>query len=93
MRTYKRKRDPRGRMLRAVELAAEGKSTREIAAVLGCSHDTVWRDLRKWEAERKTASLSDRAVRKPPPWGENLTAGSDTGSLPDGQVVPLRRIS
>jgi transposase len=88
VRTYKRKRDPRGRMLRAVELRAQGKSLREIAASLGCHHDTVWRDLKKWDAENATViQLSDSTVGKMPPRGENPTPESDSSAT----VIPLRK--
>jgi hypothetical protein len=93
MRTYKPKqpRYPRGRMLRAVRLRGQGLSLRQSAAVLGVHHDTVWRDLRRWDkeaAERaKVTRLSDRAVGKTPPGGGNQTAGSDS----EATVTPLRR--
>lgn len=47
-RTYQRQKYPGwngGRMLRAVQLRAEGKSLRQIAAVLKVSHQTVANDL------------------------------------------------
>jgi len=80
-------------MLRAAELHAEGKSTREIGRLLGCSHDTVWRDLRKWEAEQKVTALSGHAVRKLPHGGENLTPRSDGGVLDESTVISLRKTS
>jgi len=91
MRNYKRKRNPRGRMLRAVELRAKGKSLRQTADELGVHHDTVWRDLKKWDAERANVTqLSDRTVGEVPPGGENPTAQSDSEP---GKVVPLRRLA
>jgi hypothetical protein len=90
MRNYKRKRNPRGRMLRAVELRAGGKSLRQIAEELGCHHDTIWRDLKKWDAENaNVVQLSDPTVGKVPPRGENPTAESDSAP---GKVVSLRRL-
>lgn len=90
VRHYKRKRNPRGRMLRAVELRAEGRSLREIARELSCHHDTVWRDLRKWDAENvNVIRLSDSTVGKMPPRGENPTAEFDSTA----SVTRLRRIN
>lgn len=88
VRNYKRKRNPRGRMLRAVELRAGGLSLRQIAKEVGCSYDTVWRDLQKWAAER--ANVSEIPVRKMPQGGENLTPESDSEL---GGVVSLRRLA
>lgn len=89
-RHYRRKRDPRARMFRAARLRTEGKSLRQIAAEMEVSHDTVWRDLKKWDAEQaKVTRLSDHAVRKTPPRGENLTPQSDSHA----PVTPLRKIS
>jgi transposase len=88
VRNYKRKRNPRGRMLRAVELRAGGKSLRQIAKELDCHHDTVWRDLKKWDAENANViQLSDSPVGKMPPRGENPTPESDSAA----SVTPLRR--
>ena len=88
VRQYKRKRNPRGRMLRAVGLRAEGKSLRQIAKELDVHHDTVSRDLKKYDAERaKVTRLSDHAVTKMPPGGENPTAECDSAA----SVIPLRR--
>ena len=88
VRHYKRKRNPRGRMLRAVELRDAGKSLRQIAGELEVHHDTVWRDLKKWDAEHANVTrLSDRTVGKMPPGGENPTVRSDSAA----SVIPLRR--
>lgn len=84
MRNYKRKRNPRGRMLRAVELRAEGKSLRQIAGEIGCSYQTVLRDLQKWSAEQ--ANVSHLPVTKMPRGGENVTAECDSEP---GNVVSL----
>jgi hypothetical protein len=90
MRTYKpvKPKFPRGRMLRAAGMRAEGMSLRSIAKVLGVHHDTVWRDLRRWDDEAaKVTRLSDRPVGKvPPAGGGNPTAQSDSA-----EVLPLRR--
>jgi transposase len=85
VRHYKRKRNPRGRMLRAVELRAGGKSLREIADLLGCGRMTVARDLEKWSQEN--ASVSHLPVPKMPPRGEKGTAEWDGAA----SVIPLRR--
>lgn len=87
MRSYKpvKPKALRGRMLRAVRLRAQGLSLRQIAAIQDVSHDTVWRDLRKWDAQH--ANVSDLTVRKTPPGGGNLTAASDS----DATVTPIRR--
>ena len=87
VRHYKRKRDPRGRMLRAAALHAEGKSLREIAAAIDCSHQTVARDLAKWAAEQ--AGVSHMPVTKMPHGGGSVTPECDSTA----PVIPLRRIS
>jgi hypothetical protein len=89
VRHYRRRRNLRGRMLRAADLRAEGKSLRQIAAELEVHHETVRRDLKKWDAERaKVTKLSHRAVAKMPPGGENATAECDS----EATVTPLRRM-
>ena len=70
----------RGRQLRALDLRREGRSLREIAKALGCSHDTVWRDL------REVAKLSDLPVRKRAPETPESDSGSDSA-----KILPLRR--
>ena len=93
MRTYKPRqpKSRRGRMIRAAGMRGEGMSLRQIAAELGVSHDTAWRDLRRWDEENaKITNLSDRGVRKTPPGGGNLTAPSDSESA---TVLPMRRTS
>lgn len=88
MRNYKRKRNPRGRMLRAVELRAEGKSLRQIAAELDCSYMTVKRDLDKWDREHaNVVPLSHPPVTKLPPRGENVTPECDSAA----SIIALRR--
>jgi IS30 family transposase len=62
-------------MREAVEARAKGWSLRAIAAHLGVSPDTVWRDLR----------ASDSGVRNRTPGVRNLTTESDNN------VVQLRR--
>jgi hypothetical protein len=86
VRNYKRKRNPRGRMLRAVALHAEGKSLRTIAEELGCGRMTVARDLEKWAQEN--ASVSHLPVPNLPPRGEKGTAEWDSPA----SVIPLRRV-
>lgn len=79
MRNYKRKhtRNPDKRMEAVVRLRAQGLSLRQIAAELACSHDTVWRDLGRWDAAHAASNVSDLPVRKSPLWGQNLTPESD----------------
>lgn len=57
VRHYKRKRprqwrDKDKRMAAAVRLRAAGKSTREIGEALAVSHQTVMRDLARWDAQQ-----------------------------------------
>ena len=85
VRHYKRKRNPRGRMLRAVQLRAGGKSLRQIGEELGCNRMTVLRDLRKWDAEQ--AKVSHLPVTKMPQGGKKVTPECDA----DASVIPLRR--
>jgi transposase len=89
MRTYKPRSTYRlGRMRRAAGLRAQGKSLREIARILHVHHDTVWRDLRRWdEEEANVTRLSDRLSEKTPPGVNNPTAGSDSAAT----VTPIRR--
>jgi lambda repressor-like predicted transcriptional regulator len=88
VRQYKRKRNPRGRMLRAVELRADGKSLREIAKEVGCSYQTVANDLAQWQSEHENVvALSNPPVKKMPHGGENLTPDFDSTA----SVIPLRR--
>jgi IS30 family transposase len=63
-------------MAAAVRLRDEGLSLRQIAERLACSHDTVWRDLARWDAAR--SNVSDLPVRKSPRRGQFLTAESDS---------------
>lgn len=88
-RTYKRKRprNPDRRMTAAARLRAEGLSLRQIAAELACSHDTVWRDLARWDAAHP-ANVSDLPVRKLPRGGEFLTGESDSEPT---NIIELRR--
>jgi IS30 family transposase len=89
MRTYKRKRlgSRRGRMILAADLRARGMSLRQIAAKLEVHHDTIWRDLKRWDEEnRKITKLSDRSVGKSPRTGSESDTESDSG-----EVVQLRR--
>lgn len=58
MRTYKRKRprqwrDKDKRMALAVRMRAEGKSTHQTAAELAVSHQTVMRDLARWDERQQ----------------------------------------
>jgi hypothetical protein len=75
-------------MLRAVELRAKGRSLRQIAEEVGCSYQTVLRDLQKWSAEQ--ANVSHLPVTKTPRGGEKVTAECDSEP---GKVVPLRRLA
>jgi len=92
MRNYKRKRNPRGRMLRAVELRAQGLSLRKIAEELAVTHPTVLADLRRWDREHLnvTPLVVNHDGKSLPPGGENLPPESTTEP---GNVVPLRRMA
>jgi hypothetical protein len=70
-------------MRQVVELRAEGWSLRAIAAHLDVHHDTIWRDLRRWDEARK---VSDLPVGNPTPAVGFAAPESDTGN-----VVQLRR--
>jgi ribosomal protein S27E/predicted DNA-binding protein (UPF0251 family) len=69
VRTYKPRprpdRAPRER--RAARLRDKGLSLRQIAARLGVSHDTVWRDLARWDARQLAAAV--RGVAPDPQGG------------------------
>jgi len=73
-------------MLRAADMRGEGKSLREIARALGCSHQTVANDLGRLAAEARVSKLP---VKKKPPRGGILTRRFDGAS----DVIPLRRTS
>lgn len=90
MRKYKKRpkrRNPDRRMAAAVRLRAEGMSLRQIAKELACSHDTVWRDLARWDAAHAIANVSDFPVRNIAPGVTNLTDESDSPT----NIVELRR--
>lgn len=91
-RTYKPKRTRltrQARMGRAVRLRAEGKSLREIASIQEVSHETVRRDLARWDAKnRPVATVSHLPVTKMPPGGGNVTPGCDSHAAP---VIELRK--
>lgn len=58
VRQYKRKRprqwrDKDKRMALAVRMRAEGKSTHQTAAALAVSHQTVMRDLARWDERQQ----------------------------------------
>lgn len=91
MRTYRRRSTyRRDRRDRAVQLRAQGLSLRQTAKILGVHHDTVWRDLRRWDEEAaKVSRLSDRPVGKVAPRGHESDTGSDSGAT----VTPIRRSS
>jgi hypothetical protein len=60
VRAYKRKRprqwrDKDKRMAAAVRLRTAGKSTREIGEALAVSHQTVMRDLARWDVQQPEA--------------------------------------
>jgi DNA-binding CsgD family transcriptional regulator len=73
VRTYKRKgprpwRDKDKRMAAAVRLRAEGKSLREIAAVLRVSPQTIMRDLQRYdEKSREQAAVFQNVFQLPVP--------------------------
>lgn len=78
---------PRGRMLRAVRLRAEGLSLRQIAAELQVHHSTVAADLAKWKAEQAKVSVLPVGFT-PPARGGNPTPQSDSGSA---TVLQMKR--
>jgi DNA invertase Pin-like site-specific DNA recombinase len=82
MRTYQRKPgrvNPDRRMDRAAELRAQGLSLRQIAERLSCSHQTVVRDLARWEAQRpNVVQLSHSPVTFSPPGGQKVTPECDS---------------
>jgi DNA invertase Pin-like site-specific DNA recombinase len=92
VRTYKRKPgrvNPDRRMARAVELRAEGLSLRQTAERLSCSHQTVPRDLARWEREHaNVVPLSHPPVTNSPPGGQFGTTEWDSEPA---SVVQLRR--
>jgi Uncharacterized conserved protein (DUF2285) len=103
MRTYKPKQKPRrGRMIRAVDMRAQGMSLREIARAVGVkSPNTIARDLARWDAEAaKITRLSHRPVPKVTPGGEKWDSGMGQrqqcdpvpeASDSDSNVIPFRR--
>lgn len=94
MRTYKpaKPKSPRdARMKRAARLRDEGMSLRQIAAEQEVSHETVRRDLARWDdLNAPDASVSHLPVTKTPPRGGNVTAECDSDAAP---VIPLRRLA
>lgn len=96
MRNYQRKRPPQWRnkdkrMAAAVRLRVQGMSLREIGAALAVNHETVRRDLARWDAQQaSTASnvvslsrkLSQTAVANDPARGElrQVDATEEAGS-------------
>jgi hypothetical protein len=91
VRTYKRKPGqvkPERRMLAAVRRRAEGMSLRQIADYLCCSHETIRRDLARWDREHANVTpLSHPPVTNTPPRGHFVTPECDSES----NVVALRR--
>jgi hypothetical protein len=90
-RTYRRKPGrvkPGRRQARAAELRSEGLSLRQTAERLNCSHQTVARDLARWDQEHaNVVQLSHSPVTNPPPGGQFATPECDS----DSTVVQLRR--
>lgn len=63
VRHYKprpKRRDPDKRMLRAVELRAEGLNNCQIAQRLLCSEGTVRNDLKRWAAQSENVTAITR---------------------------------
>ena len=90
MRNYKRKPkriDPDKRMIRAVELRAEGLSLRQIAERLLCSYQTAANDIARWQREHENVvPLSNTAVKNVAPGATDLTPGFDSA---DQKVISL----
>ena len=87
-RTYKRKRwgSKERRVEAAARLRAEGLSLRQIGERLKVHHDTVWRDLKRWDA---MAKVSELPVGKASPTGSNPTADPTADQTPLPQVIQL----
>jgi hypothetical protein len=74
-------------MAAAVGLRAEGLSLRQIGDRLACSHQTVVRDLARWDQEHQNVvPLSHLPVTNSPRGGEDVTPECDTQS----NVIELR---
>lgn len=90
MRNYKRKPkriDPGKRMIRAVELRAQGLSLRQIAGRLLCSYMTVKRDLERWDRDRQNVvPLSHPPVTSMTPGATDVTPECDSG---DRNIISL----
>lgn len=93
VRQYKprpKRRDPDKRMLRAVELRAEGLSLRQVADRLGCHYTTVRNDLMRWDREHANVSpLLKKGVENVAPGATNSTLNS----TPDFDSEDLNVIS
>jgi hypothetical protein len=90
VRHYKRKPkriDPDKRMIRAVELRAQGLSLRQIAERLLCTHPTVLADLRRWDCDH--ANVTPLAVNRD---GKSVTPGA-TDLPPESTAEPANIIS
>lgn len=100
MRNYKRKRprrwrDTDKRMVAAARLRGKGLSLRETAERLAVSHETVRRDLAKWDREHANVTAlprqpvtSDCLIS--PPGGQLVTPECDSEP---GNIVEMRRRS
>lgn len=89
VRKYVRKRprqwrDKDKRMEAAVRLRAAGKSLREIGAALAVNHETVRRDLARWDAQQASAAPANviqLSQRLPHPGVANDPARGDLRQL------------
>lgn len=87
-RYWRRLRDRGRRMRAAARLRAEGLSLRKIGVLLAVSHETVRRDLARWDETQ--AKVSHLPVTNSPRRGQFVTPGCDS-AVPS--VIPLRRRS
>lgn len=94
MRNYKRKRprqwrDKNKRMAAAVRLRTAGKSTHETGALLAVSHQTVMRDLARWDAQQSAVQNVVHFPGPSRPRGGNLD--QPDGPLPEPVAINARR--
>lgn len=88
MRTYQPRPRPdrTPRMRRAARMRDRGLSTRQIAARIGVSHDTVWRDLARWDTARARPAV--RPVTPDSPGYPQAAGQSRLTARPVDAVLP-----
>ena len=81
MTTTRLQRRRQARMHEAVAMRAKGWSLRDIGVHLGFDHETIRRDLRRWDEAQKVAQFP----------GANLTkSGENAPPKCDSKVVRMR---